>query len=68
MLHQMYHVSRGKNNGQNKKKKKNLLQSDGKFEISIQEINVKKKSLENVVINVTMTKSMSSFCVLSLSS
>jgi len=67
MLHQMYHVSRGKNNGQNKKKK-NLLQSDGKFEISIQEINVKKKSLENVVINVTMTKSMSSFCVLSLSS
>lgn len=38
--------SRGKNNGQNKKKKNNLLQSDWKFEISIQEINVKKKSLE----------------------
>lgn len=29
-----------------KKKKNNLLQSDWKFEISIQEINVKKKSLE----------------------
>jgi hypothetical protein len=51
-----------------KKKKNNLLQSDWKFEISIQEINVKKKITRNVVINVTMTKSMPSFCVLSLSS